>query len=368
MALYKRGNVWWYEFWYKGRRYREGVGPNKKEAETVLGKHRTEVRENRFFDVRKEADMRFEALAEEYLKYSRVNKKSFERDEYITQNLKTHFGGLVIGRITPRLIEKYKIMRSDHVKPATVNRELACLKHMFTMAMKWGEATTNPVKEVKLFRQAKGSLRVLSREEEDKLLAASALHLRPIITTALNSGMRRGEILNLTWNKVNFENRVITVEKTKNGECRTIPMNQRLLETLKMIDKQSVFVFHKDDGTRFGEVKKAFCSAVRRCGIDKCRFHDLRHTFATRLVMAGADLKTVQELLGHKTIAMTMRYSHPTPKHRVWAVELLDLQEPPTISPTVPGKRQEDALGTNQFIDDKLQTSPRSSVGRARHS
>ena len=167
----------------------------------------------------------------------------------IVGNLRGHFGGLRIRQITPRLVERYKITRSDHVKPATVNRELACLKHMFTMAIKWREAANNPVKQVELFRQPKGSLRVLSREEEDQLLATSASHLRPIIITALNTGMRKGEILNLSRDKVDLESCVITVEHTKNGEYRTIPMNQQLVETLKMVDNHSDFVFHKGDDT-----------------------------------------------------------------------------------------------------------------------
>lgn len=365
MALYKRGNVWWYEFCYKGRRYREGVGHSKKQTESVLAKRKTEVREDRFFDVRKESNTTFGALSEEYLRYSRGNKRSYKRDETSMKSLRGYFGRRRLSQITPRLIERYKLLRSGQVKPATVNRELACLKHMFTLAMKWGEATTNPVKEVKLFREPKGSLRVLSGEEEHRLLVASAPHLRPIIVTALNTGMRRGEILNLTWDRIDFEHGVVTVEGTKNGECHTIPMNQRLLETLKMLDKRSKFVFHKDDGTSFGDVKTAFNAAIGRSGIKKCRFHDLRHTFATRLVMAGADLSTVQELLGHKTITMTMRYSHPTPRHRMWAVELLDLPKAPTISPTVPREKACKSAGAGYNIDDKSEIRAHSSAGRA---
>ena len=343
MALFKRGNVWWYQFFYKGRRYRGTTeSPSKREAEMVIAKFRAEARENRFFDVKKEPDVRFNTLAEEYLKYSRVNKKSYQRDGDSMKRLSAYFGERQVSRITPKLIEKYKMLRSGQVKPATVNRELACLKHMFTMAIKWGEATTNPVKEVKLFREPKGSLRVLSIEEESKLLAVSAPHLRPIIITALNTGMRKGEILSLTWDRVDFENRVIRIENTKNGEYRAIPMNERLFETLKMVDKCSAFVFHIDNGAGLRNVRTAFSNAMRRGGIAKCRFHDLRHTFATRLVMAGADLRTVQELLGHKTITMTMRYSHPTPRHRMWAVELLDSRKKlATISSTVQGFDEE---------------------------
>ena len=254
MALYKRGNVWWYQFFYKGRRYRGTTESlSKREAEMVIAKCRAEAREGRFFDVKKESNVMFDAFAEEYLKYARVNKKSFQRDELSIKHLHGCFGSMRLAEITPKLLEKYKVLRSGHVKPATVNRELACLKHMFTMAIKWGEANTNPVKEVKLFREPKGSLRVLSREEEGKLLSVSAPHLKPIIITALNTGMRKGEILNLSWDKVDFENRVIRIDHTKNGEYRAIPMNQRLLKTLKMVDNHSNFVFHKDDGIGCGQ-------------------------------------------------------------------------------------------------------------------
>ena len=351
MALYKRGNVWWYEFWYKGRRYREGVGHSKKQAESVLAKRKTEVRENRFFDVKKETNTSFDALAEEYLRYSCGNKKSYWRDVISAKHLKQYFASRRLADITPRIVERYKLMRVRKVKPSTVNRELACLKHMFTMAIKWNQAATNPVKEVKLFREPNGSLRVLSSEEEEKLLAVSAPHLKPIIITALNTGMRKGEILSLTWDRV--ENCVVKVENTKNGECRTIPMNQRLTDTLNSLKIQSEYVFCSKDGKQIKDMRKAFTNAIRRSGIDKCRFHDLRHTFATRLVMAGADLSTVQELLGHKTITMTMRYSHPTPRHRMWAVELLDLPKVPTISPTVPGKEREIPLCEVGITDDK---------------
>ncbi len=328
MALYKRGNIWWIDFCYKGCRYREGVGRNRKEAEFVLAKRRAEVRENRFFDVRKESREKFDDMAKEYLRYSEVNKKSFERDGRSIKKLSTHFGRKRLAEITPKMIEDYKIARCRQVKPATVNRELACLKHLFTMAIKWGKANSNPVKEVKLFREPLGRLRVLSREDEEKLLAASAPHIKPIIMTALTTGMRRGEILNLTWEDVDFGTGFLTIgNTTKNSEMRQIPMSERLTRTLKNVKRISGYVFCKEDGTSYGSIAKAFRMAVKRSGIKYCRFHDLRHTFATRLVMAGVDLVTVKELLGHKSIKMTMRYAHPSTAHKRWAVEVAKKKE-----------------------------------------
>jgi len=284
MALCKRGNIWWIDFCYKGRRYREGVGCNKKEAEFVLAKRRAEVRENRFFDVRKESREKFDDMAKEYLRYSEVNKKSFERDGRSIKKLSTHFEGKRLAEITPKMIEDYKIARSHQVKPATVNRELACLKHLFTIAIKWGKANSNPVKEVKLFREPLGRLRVLSREEEEKLLAASAPHIKPIIITALTTGMRRGEILNLTWEDVDFGTGFLTVGDTKNSETRQIPMSERLTRTIENVKRTSDYIFCKEDGTSYGSIAKAFRMAVKRSGIRYCRFHDLRHTFKKEFI------------------------------------------------------------------------------------
>lgn len=357
MGVYKRNNVWWVDFYYKGRRYREGVGRSKKQAEIVLGKRKAEARENRFFDIRKTPDIRFDALAEEYLRYSKVNKKSFRTDVGFVKNLRLCFGGKRLSEITPKMVEEYKSARYRHVKPATVNRELACLKHMFTLGIRWGKAFNNPVKEVKLFREPRGSLRVLSREEEEKLLAAAAPHLRPIIITALNTGMRRGEVLNLTWEDVDFEQGFIAISNTKNGEMRKVPISKRLTRTLKSGKKIGQYMFCKADGNKYGNIVKAFRSAVKRSGIKYCRFHDLRHTFATRLVMAGVDLVTVKELLGHKTLSMTVRYSHPTADHKRWAVEALNPENGHNFHHSG-GEKRMDVLGNGDFTDDKNSMPP----------
>lgn len=325
-GLYRRGNVWWVDFAYQGRRYRESIGPNKKLAQAVLEKRRTQLRENRFFDIRKEPKERFDSMAEEYLRYSEANKRSFRRDAVSVKHLGSRFGGKWLKDITPKAVEDYKIARSQQVKPATVNRELACLRHVFSMAMKWGKADANPVKEVRLFREPARNTRVLSADEETKLLSAACEHLRPMIVTALEGGMRRGEVLSLRWKDVDFRDGYVTVRDTKNDEIRQVPMSQRLTETLGAIDGDEEYVFCKEDGTPYSDPKNSFRAAVRRAGIEYCRFHDLRHTFATRLVMSGVDLVTVKELLGHKTLAMTVRYSHPTPEHKKWAIETLNLR------------------------------------------
>lgn len=146
-------------------------------------------------------------------------------------------------------------------------------------------------------------------------------------TTALNTGMRKGEILSLKWDHVDLKHGFILLDITKNGERREIPINTTLRHSLQGLTRRLdvPFVFF-DDNTRkpFCDIKRSFHTALRRAGIRDFRFHDLRHTFASHLVMAGVDLTTVSRLLGHKSLTMTLRYAHLAPSHMVKAVEILD--------------------------------------------
>ena len=144
--------------------------------------------------------------------------------------------------------------------------------------------------------------------------------------TALLTGMRRGELLSLKWEQI--RNGFIYLTETKSGKARQIPINDRLAEVLKEVRRgnqlKSPFVFCDSQGRRFYHVRRSFVSACRRAGIEAFRFHDLRHTCASHLVMAGVDLTTVKELLGHKDIKTTLRYAHLAPSHKVKAVDILD--------------------------------------------
>ncbi|MEW6675413.1 MAG: site-specific integrase [Nitrospirota bacterium] len=224
------------------------------------------------------------------------------------------------------MIEEYKTQRLREVIPTTINKEIGCLKHMYTKALEWGYLKRNPAKEVKLLKQPPGRLRYLEREEINNLLDACAPHLRPIIVAGLNTGMRKGEILNLKWSDVDLKNRRITLTNTKNNEIRIIPINDTFYQELINLkdNSQGEYVFCNAKKKPFSDIKKAFVSALKRAGIKDFRFHDLRHTFGSHLVMKGVDLRTVQQLLGHKDIKMTMRYSHLSPGHLQEAVVKLD--------------------------------------------
>jgi integrase len=210
---------------------------------------------------------------------------------------------------------------------------------MFTKAVEWEmveEEVLKRVRKVKLLPDDSKRLRYLSKEECQELINACEPHLRPIVITALNTGMRKSEILNLKWDNVDLKHGFILLDRTKNNERREIPINDTLRSTLQSIprrlDVPYVF-FDPVTGKPYQSVKRSFATALRRAKIHDFRFHDLRHTFASHLVMAGVDLTTVKELLGHKKLTMTLRYSHLVPSHKVKAVDILDstLNRKPTI-------------------------------------
>jgi integrase len=329
MAVYRdeKTGKWFIDYYYRGKRIRECAGTNKRAAEQALSIRKAEILQGRFKIETLKPSPRFEHFAQDFLDWSQANKRSFQRDRCLVKNLLAAFRGKLLSEITPWLIEKYKkdrqaaTVHGRPIKPATVNREVACLKRMFSLAIEWGRATEHPGAKVKLLREDNKLERILTPEEQQQLLAACTDHSRPFVVTALHTGMRLGEILNLTWEQVDFERGYLTVTHTKNGKSRKIPMNPTLTATLKAGTKTGPYVFGGQKP--YGAIKTAFQAALRRAGISRCRFHDLRHTFASSLVAAGVDLVTVKELLGHSEIAMTMRYSHPTPENKRRAVNLL---------------------------------------------
>jgi integrase len=209
----------------------------------------------------------------------------------------------------------------------TTNRETALLKKMFSFAIEKGLATNNPAKKIKMFSESNTArTRVLSVEEEQRLFVELASHIRPIVLTALNTGLRYSEIVGLKWNDIDMEQGKIKVEHTKSGKVRFVPINSVLrsdLERLSVGKKQVGRVF------RSKSIRKGFENACRRAGIEGFVFHDLRRTFGTRLLERGVDIVTISRLYGHSSVLVTQRYLHPQDEIGREAVERL------TISATV---------------------------------
>ena len=314
-GIYLRGENYYLDFTFHGKRIRQMYGPSRKGADKAIAKIKGEIAEGKFLDKRKEfKPISFHDFAKQYLDWRGRERRRLS----LMRRLDAEFGARTISEITSWQIEKFKARRKEQVKPASVNRELALIKHMLTKAVEWGKLKESPAKPVKLLKGEARRVRFLMPDEIQNLLSNCADHLRPIVTVAVHTGMRRGEILGLTWDRVSFEQGIITLLDTKNKERRDVPMNETVRATLEAAEKKTPLVFPS------GNMKTAFGTALKKAGISDFRFHDLRHTFASNLVMAGEDLNTVAELLGHKGLQMTKRYSHLSPKFKARAVGILD--------------------------------------------
>ncbi len=226
-----------------------------------------------------------EELVKQYLEYSNVNKryKSYLSNITSANALLKFFKGKRLNEIHPFMVERYKKERLKTVKPASVNRDLACLKHMFSMAIVWNFAEGNPTKKVKLLKEEQRDVKVLTREKEKELLDALGIHhnsrhVKDIVITALNTGMRQMEIFCLLKESVDFKNRMIHVTHTKNWEIRDIPMNKLLTKVLKeaieRTPKGNPYVFpNPKTGKPFTSIKTSFNKAVEKIGLPEFRFH-----------------------------------------------------------------------------------------------
>lgn len=190
---------------------------------------------------------------------------------------------------------------------------------MYSLGIKWGDARKNPVKQIEFLEEPLGRTRFLTNEEINNLIDVAGVHIKPIIVIALNTGMRLGEILNLTWNQIYIANTVdpfIEIDKSKNNNKRFIHLNDPVISLLNSLPKVPEFVFLGTRGKPLKSVKKPFKRALRMAKITNFRFHDLRHTFASYYLMSGGDLLSLKEILGHKSLKMVERYAHLASKYK----------------------------------------------------
>jgi excisionase family DNA binding protein len=339
-AIYLRRTKWGKDRWYidfingQGKRQRQVVreAQSRGEALIALQSSVAEVFSGRYDAKGKRLPITFNELAKTYIDdYAKSNKRSWKCDHYcLDAHLKPCFGRLGLESVSPLLVEQYRTERlRSGVRKSTTNRELALLKRMFNLAIDWGFATGNPVLKVKLFSETDNvKERILSDAEEVCLLAQCTSYLKPIILAALNTGMRKNEILTLKWNDVDLKERTILLTMTKNGKNRKIPINELLSAVLEHLKRETrnEYVFPGPKGQRLSTVQRAFAGACQRAGISGLRFHDLRHTFGTRLIRKGVDIVTVQNLLGHYSVTVTQRYTHTDGGQKREAVELLTSQ------------------------------------------
>ncbi|WP_447777040.1 phage integrase [Pseudomonas chlororaphis] len=305
-----------------------------------------------------------EFIDDTYMPWFETHHKGHQKTRHTLNNNFEVIMSRRLGDITGRDLEQIRTgwMQAGN-KPSTVNRKMGSISGVFSRAVEWEYIAAHPLEKLKQLKvDSMGVVRYLSAEESQRLrealesrqdearteretankwradrgkeLMPSLLqlpftdHLKPMVLVSLNTGMRRGELFDLKWSAVNFHAKTITAAgaTTKTSETRHIPMNKEAYGVLKDWKKQagkSQYVFPSQAGGRLEDVKSAWLNLLERAGVESFRWHDMRHDFASRLVMAGVPLNTVRDLLGHADIKMTLRYAHLAPGTKAAAVELI---------------------------------------------
>ncbi len=274
---------------------------------------------------------------DEYREYSKVQHRSHK--SYVAPSLKMWERELdstvLLSTVTHAQVEHVKLRRAGSVGRSTVDKDLGVLKAFFNWCVSRGMAASNPVRKVKGFREDNTRLRYLTEEEYQRLIEAAqkvrSPHLAEKIALAVHTGLRRGNLFNLRWDQIDFLNRVLRVSRTKTNHPHAVPLNETALAILERLHRDpsaSPYVFPhgggKHEGQPVKDVKNAFHTALDAAGIQDFTWHDLRHTFASWLVMRGANLRSVADLLGHRSLKMAMRYAHLSPAYLAKEVGLLD--------------------------------------------
>jgi len=372
MAIRKVGKYFQIDYYDpNGKRIRKNF-KKKKDAVAEHAKRVALIGEGRYLDVKREYHTTLGQALKLYRKNFGRQPSYNSAKAYFVKRYKTYFGeDRRLADIRYRDLESYrsylkqtltakKTIRTD----AATNREMSCLRHIFNKAIEWELIDESPfTKGQSLFiKENNQRLRYLTEEEITALLKACSTkvikfpdskthvkqmtrkdvhYLRDIVGCALLTGMRKGEILGLKWRQV--KGNFIYLRKTKTAKSRQVPISDDLAALFKRIRQRQglgseyVFTF---EGKRIESLKGGFAAAVERAGIEDFKFHDCRHTFSSHFVMRGGSIKALQEILGHTTLTMTMKYAHLAQSHKKQAVNLLngltaprtDNRKPDTVS------------------------------------
>jgi len=323
---------WWVRIYSNGRQQWFRC-ENKSQAKALYGRLKAEHREGKYFE--KAQTIRFKEIADDYIQALDARRRRKGDDKARINRWLSAFSNQDATTISPRQIEQVLgKLQGEGKQPATLVRHLTVLKAVFNRAIRFGVLSSNPCTQVKTAKPNNVLVRYLTNAQEALLLEILPPKYHSAVVTAVNTGLRQGELLRLTWADVDWNVGVLTVNETKAGDRRRVPMNSTVLGLLSQM---------KSSGTPLAEspvfphparlLRKAFGKAVKAGGLSPFRFHDLRHTFASRLAMQGANDRTLMALGGWKSAAMLTRYAHLSPTHLYQAVE--GLAKMGTVTKTV---------------------------------
>ena len=317
--------IWWINYFVKGKQHREKVG-RKSDAIALYQKRKADARRGeKLPELRPQKVTTFGELANGAVDYAKVHLKTWADYDWKERALREPLGSRPAGEITPQEIDR---LLTEHCRtPATANRFRAFFSLCYRLGMENGKVMTNPARLVRMRRENNARLRYLSRDEYKKL---SGIILRgnprqhPAFVVSVYTGMRWGEQFSLTWNQADLKRRMIRLTQTKNGSARNVPLNSVAVDALRT---QQRLVKHKPTDRVFPEAgdycRFWFEPAIKEAEISEYTWHNNRHTFCSWLAMAGVSIKEIQELAGHKTIAMSARYAHLSPERTAAASERL---------------------------------------------
>jgi site-specific recombinase XerD len=327
--------IWWVNYYADGKRHREKVG-TRKAASDLYSKRKNDARVGAKLpdSLKAKKPILFEELAKDAMEYSKAHKKSHRGDISNLSSLLPVFGKMKAEGITPQTISAYFGTRTD-LKPASINRYRSTMSMIFAEAIRNAKVTANPARLVRLRKENNVRLRFITFEEE--ALIRSIIRKRcpvhePDFIVAIETGMRLSEQHSLEWPDVHLNRQQIQLVATKNGSSRVVILSKEAVEALKVCQARRMPHTPRVFLTRYGEPMenpRAWFRLVMQDAVKEDQqltdvtWHVFRHTYISRLVMAGVDLRTVQELAGHKDIGMTTRYAHLSPDHKLSAVAKL---------------------------------------------
>ena len=306
------GTVRYYpRIYVNGRETWGGGFKTKTLADIALGEMKKNVERGRA-SLPRVSKVTLSQFTERYLDWAKANKRSWSRDKGTLKILNRRLGNLRLADLTPERVEQFRKERLTTVSPATSNRDVALIKKMLSLAEYWGVIETHPLRKFPMLKEPPPRSPVLSNKDEVRLLAACKGYLRDLVELALATGARVGELSDLTWQDIDMDQGMMVIKDSKSGDARRIPLARKVLASLESRrGEDQGRVIHLPNGNPVTVVtaSHAFKRITNKLNLP-LRLHDLRHVAATRMLSKGAGLLHIAALLGHRTLAMSRRYSH----------------------------------------------------------